>query len=363
MRALLASLLLGCSPELTLSASADSGEWPDRPSDDDAILSVMSRREVAALSACVLERGETVWCQGYGWADIAEGIPATPSTLYDLASVSKLLTTAGVLSAAAAGTVDLDAPLSLGFPVSWPDGAPTLRHLLTHTSGLGGDDIALMLSHSSAGRTPSLPRYIEPALSDAGIFSGRAPGERWSYSNTGMSAAALAVEHAAGVDFSAHLEATVLAPLGLSVTPTPQGAVALRYPDTRSWAPAPVERSDLYPSGWLYGDAVSLARFLAALWSGAVDFDPSVMLEPGTDADNFGLLPIRAQGLGAGQYRPLGGRSMWGHMGNDRGAHTLVLLDPATGDGIVILATGIGESGVMGWLTLKKVAEILLPPP
>ena len=349
----------GCSPELSLSASADDGGWPSWPGVDAAVVDVMHRREVAALSACVVDDGVLVWCQGYGLADVAAERPALSSTPFELASVSKLLTTAGALTAVESGALSLDAPVSLGFPVSWPAGAPTLRELLTHTGGLG-DDLDLLLSESLTTGEPDVSRFVELALSSPGTFSGCAPGGRWSYSNTGMVVAALAVEHAVEQDFAAYLDEAVLSPLGMSVTPTPEGEVALRYPRPRTWEPLPVERSDAWPAGWLYGDAPSLARFLEAQVSGELGFDPSLMLSPGTDADNFGLLPIRAQALGAGRYRSIDDRELWGHMGNDRGGHTLVLLDPQQGDGVVILTTGIGKSGVKGWLTLKQVAEILL---
>lgn len=347
-----------CAPGLELAANPDSGDWPSWPGVDDAVLEIMSRREIAALSACAVDDGVLVWCQGYGFADVASESPAHTGTLFELASVSKLLTTAAALTAAESGALSLEEPVSLGLDVSWPSGAPTLRELLTHTGGLD-DDLDLLLSTSLTSGEPDVSRFVPVALSSEATFTGCAPGERWSYSNTGMVVAALAVEQAVGQEFARYLDAAVLSPLELSVTATPSGEVALRYPSPRTWEAAAVEQSDAYPAGWLYADAPSLGRFLEAQVSGELGFDPALMLSPGTSADNFGVLPIRAQGLGAGRYREIDGRELWGHLGSSYGAHTLVLLDPEQGDGVVLLSTGIGKSGVKGWLALKPLAEVL----
>ena len=85
---------------------------------------------------------DVVWQKGYGFADLAKKSPATPATAYRIASLSKLFTATAILQLRDAGRLQLDDPVAKWLPefrpaAKFPD-APviTIRHLLTHTSGL-----------------------------------------------------------------------------------------------------------------------------------------------------------------------------------------------------------------------------------
>src|SRR5688572_2567697 len=97
----------------------------------------MDEFHIPGLSLAVIKRGETVKVAGYGFADAGGKIPATPDTVYKIGSVSKQLIATGIMLLVQEGTLALDDPISKylsGTPASW---APiTIRHLLTHTSGL-----------------------------------------------------------------------------------------------------------------------------------------------------------------------------------------------------------------------------------
>src|SRR5690242_4817092 len=102
----------------------------------------------------VVSRGGTVVAEGYwGFAELAGRRAAAPDTLWSIASITKPITAMTVMSSVRKGLIDLDAPISSALPEFGTEnerGAVTLRHLLTHTSGLAGfsvDNLDLRRRH------------------------------------------------------------------------------------------------------------------------------------------------------------------------------------------------------------------------
>ena len=91
------------------------------------------RLKIPGLSAVILEDGEVLWTQGFGYADVERRVPATPDTLYHLASVTKTFTAILVLQLVEQGKLDLDAPVSRYVP-EIKDDRICIKHLLSHTS-------------------------------------------------------------------------------------------------------------------------------------------------------------------------------------------------------------------------------------
>jgi CubicO group peptidase (beta-lactamase class C family) len=103
--------------------------------------------------ALVGKDGKVIFQKGYGMADRKAGIPFTPGTVFDIGSITKQLTAAGILRLEMAGKLDVQDPISKYF-----DGVPedkkgiTLHHLLTHSAGLQddfGDDTTRCRAKSS----------------------------------------------------------------------------------------------------------------------------------------------------------------------------------------------------------------------
>ena len=102
----------------------------------------IAHRNAPGLSIAVVYDQEIVWAEGYGYSDLEENVPATPSTVYRIGSITKLFTSTAVLQLRDQGKLRLDDPVSLYLPWfsvrnPFPD-APeiTIRQLLTHTAGL-----------------------------------------------------------------------------------------------------------------------------------------------------------------------------------------------------------------------------------
>lgn len=88
---------------------------------DSAVAAEMRREHIPGLSIAVVTDDQLRWERGYGFADLEACVPATPATVYRLASVSKTITAAAVMQLAEQGRFDLDAPIALRADVSDED--------------------------------------------------------------------------------------------------------------------------------------------------------------------------------------------------------------------------------------------------
>src|SRR2546422_8232866 len=108
-----------------------------RRSIDDYIKVEMERRHIPGLALAVARNGKIVKVRGYGIANLEHDVPVTPDTVFELASVSKQFTATAIMLLVEAGKVRLDEPILTYLPrgpETWK--GITVRHLLTHTSGL-----------------------------------------------------------------------------------------------------------------------------------------------------------------------------------------------------------------------------------
>jgi CubicO group peptidase (beta-lactamase class C family) len=159
----------------------------------------------------IYREGRPVWCHAYGLADLEIQVPATTSTQFRLASISKQFTAAAVLLLAEEERLSLDDDASYWLS-SLRQAAPnvTLRQLLTHTSGV--IDFEELIA---PGRRVQLRDAEVPALLEGRPGGYFAPGSSYRYSNTGYVLLALIVECASGMDFATFLRTRIFSPLGM----------------------------------------------------------------------------------------------------------------------------------------------------
>lgn len=163
-------------------------------------------------------RGKPVLTKAYGMADLERGVPNTPETIFESGSVAKQFTAMAVLLLAADGRLSLDDEVRKHVP-ELPDYGTllTIRHLLTHTSGLRdwGSVAAI------AGWPRTTREYTHADVLD--IVSRQkslnfAPGTDWSYSNTGFNLAAIIVDRLSGMSFADFSKRRIFEPLGMTNT-------------------------------------------------------------------------------------------------------------------------------------------------
>ncbi|WP_228893324.1 serine hydrolase domain-containing protein [Pseudoduganella aquatica] len=214
VRLLLAAALAGCaaSPPPALPAAAHAAL--DR---ELAALAADPQLGMASLSVLAVRDGRVAYRGGFGSRhlppeDAAQNRPVTSATLYRIASVSKFVTTLGVMRLVDEGRLALDRDASdyLGFPLrnpAYPDRPITLRMLLTHTSSL----------RDEGGYSWPADVALQGALAgNAAAWDARhAPGRYFSYSNLNWGVVGTVMEAATGERFDLLMQRLVMAPLGL----------------------------------------------------------------------------------------------------------------------------------------------------
>ncbi len=162
--------------------------------------------------------GAPVLTKAYGMADLEHDVPNTPDTIFEAGSVSKQFTAAAVLLLVQDGKLSLDDPARKYIPELPDYGAPlTIRHLLTHTSGLRDWGSV----EGIAGWPRTTREYTHAHVLDI-VSRQRAlnfpSGTRWSYTNTGFNLAAVIVSRVSGMSFAEFSAQRIFTPLGLAHT-------------------------------------------------------------------------------------------------------------------------------------------------
>ncbi|MGH6950962.1 MAG: serine hydrolase domain-containing protein [Vitreimonas sp.] len=288
---------------------------------------------------------------------VSIGAPVDQDTLFQAASISKWVAAWGVMKLAEEGRIDLDAPVST-YITRWrlPDGRfdesqVTGRRLLSHTAGLtdglgyGGFAPGAPLQTLEA----SLTRAADASFgADGRVRVGARPGERFQYSGGGYALLQLLIEEITGQPFNDYMQGAVLRPLGMTRSTYVLSADTPNVAESfDSGSEAIYYRFSALAPASLHTSVADMARFLQAHVAGANGEPPGRgVLRPETleemrrpHARIFGGAIF---GLGTFLYAPNNaGGFVIGHEGENAPAiHTSARIDPASGDGIVLLETG-----------------------
>lgn len=229
---------------------------------DDFIVAQMRSQNIPGLSLAIVKDGKVVKVQGYGLADIKGRVAATPDTIYDIASIGKPLVATGIMLLVQEGVLNLDNPIAKhldDLPRAWR--GITVRHLLTHTSGMVRD-------------APEYDHYND--RDDAEVMKTAyprplrfAPGEKWEYSNAGFSPLARIITKVTGKPWTEYLAEKIFKPAGMFSTypmnttvPLPNRARG--YADNDALKQADQRRA-LTPAGGFLSTVADLARWDALL--------------------------------------------------------------------------------------------------
>jgi D-alanyl-D-alanine carboxypeptidase len=168
---------------------------------------------VPGVALAVTHAGEPLLIRCDGLADLAQGQPVQPTTVFRLASVSKPFTALAIMLLERDGLLDVDASI-LDYLPGYPAHAArvTLRHLLTHTSGIPNyvtlPGYANIVSDSRHTDNDLLASFAERKLE----FE---PGSRYRYSNSGYRLLDVIAEHVTGAPFGTILADCIFAPAAM----------------------------------------------------------------------------------------------------------------------------------------------------
>ncbi|CAM4446878.1 serine hydrolase domain-containing protein [Paenibacillus tarimensis] len=165
----------------------------------------------------VAEQGKPLLCETMGFAELCQDNvrPLTIDSMFELASVSKPITALGIVRLHQLGKLQWDDPVSKWLP-ELPYPGITIRHLLTHTSGLP-DYIALFTekwNHAQIAVNNDVLDMLAAHRPDS-LF---APNDRWMYSNTGYIMLAILIERISGQSYADFLSDQIFQPLGMART-------------------------------------------------------------------------------------------------------------------------------------------------
>lgn len=241
--------------------------------------------KTAGLVVLIQRHGVTAIHEARGWQDRESHVAMKTSSIFQIASMTKPITGTAIMMLADEGLVGLGDPVEKYLPEfrgmllasgAKPHRAPTVRDLLTHTSGMAGTVPSLASISQTRDRT--LAQAVLVFSQQRLAFE---PGERWSYSNTGIATLGRIVEVVSGQPFEKFLAERLFKPLGMNDTFffVPED----RYPRIAAMYAMngeKLERAefDLYrkgaiypaPEGGLYSTAADMAAFYQMMLDGGV---------------------------------------------------------------------------------------------
>lgn len=180
----------------------------------DTLLADYHAPGAPGASITVISRGDVIFTKAYGLADVDHATPASPTTNYRLASVTKQFTATAVLMLVDRGKLSLESRLTDVLPGAPPYARDvTIRHLLTHTSGLVDYEDLIPDSQTVQVLDKDVLRLLSKI--DSVYF---APGAKYRYSNSGYALLALVVEALSGRSFAGFLKQQIFKPLGMDRT-------------------------------------------------------------------------------------------------------------------------------------------------
>ncbi len=328
----------------------------------DIVARVLNRWPSAGLAVGVIRGGSLAWFHGQGVAEISSGQSVTADSVFRIGSVTKTFTAIAVMQLWEQGLLDLDAPANEYLhsfrllPVRAGIGPPTVRHLLTHTAGIGYwrrfSDLLRpgVGSGVRAGRSESsLPDYYR-----RGLPVEVQPGSKWVYSNHGFAALGQLVQDVTGQPLDRYLREFVFGPVGMANTDLVRSErvraqLATGYVlRSRGLRPVVDRAVPAVGGGAAYSTVADMSRYVAALlnhgdtWHGQLVRPETLasMFQPHFQPDRR----IPGMGLGFLLGEEDGHRTV-GHDGIVSGFLSHMTMAPDDGIGVVVLGNTGGLDG------------------
>ena len=304
--------------------------------------------DVAGLATIVIDQDEVIY-KMKGYANIEEQVLVNEDTVFEWASVSKILIWISVLQLVESGKLDLETDIETYLPQDFRSKTKfedpiTLRHLMHHNAGFDDSVTDVMVPG------PTEEKSLREVLEAADIKQVFPPGEVLAYSNYSSGLAAYIVEEVSGLDYREYVREHIFEPLQMTKTAIDpnladnewvkeqrgevQGySTALQLIDTNFYS------MPMYPVGSVMGTAPDLQKLLQALLAedGAPLFKDEetidLMFEPTLFYPET-TIPRGANGL---FYLPSKSQHVYGHGGNSKAFSTTFYVDRKEQIGVLVL--------------------------
>ena len=336
----------------------------------DGILPLqLERSDVAGASVLVMKDGQILLKKGYGYSDVTKKTPVDPdTTMFRLASISKLFTWISVMQLAEQGKVNIDTDVNqyLDFQIAPAFGKPiVLRNLMTHTGGFEETirDIIVV--------NPKNPPTLRDFLIQNQPRRMYPPGQVSAYSNYGVGLAGYIVQRVSGEPFETYVDEHIFQPLVMTHSsfhqPLPASLAPLvsdGYHSNTEKPPLGFEVITPAPAGALSTSAPDMARFAEALLNGG-ELDGHRILKPETLAEMW------TRQFAASDHLPamcMGFYQVWrnglhfvGHEGDLIAFHSLFFVEPAEKLALFVSYNSAGSASKTRDEVLRAFADRYYP--
>lgn len=329
---------------------------------DGLLTKQLQENHIAGAAVSVVKDGKLFFAKGYGYADVAKGIPVDPErTLFHIGSVGKLLTWTAVMQLVEQGKLNLDANINTYLDFRIPDTFPqpiTLKHLLTHTSGF--EDVLLESVVIDPNNLVSPREWLVSHMA-ARV---RPPGDAAGYSNYNAMLAGYIIARASGQPYDQYIQDHIFTPLGMAHST----AQSVTPPDLRKYAstgytyknstfqiyPEYMAQPALMPSGGQQASVDDMAHFMIAHLQGGSYSDASIgearILKETTARQMQSTLYTPDPRLGGTAYGFFdlsdNGEQTLGSEGYFPPMHSQLLLLPAQNLGVFVTYNSTGADGL-----------------
>lgn len=337
------------------------------PDQKMALTERMAFYQVPGVSIALINRGRIEWTRAYGVADIASQRPATTTTLFQAASISKAVSAMGALRLVEQDKLSLDGDANRQL-VSWKipqneftrDKAVSLRMLLNHSAGT---TVHGFKGYALGQELPTLLQVLDgaaPANSEP-VRVDLAPGSAWRYSGGGYSIVQLMMSEASGQPFDQYMKAAVLDPLGMV-----QSSFVAPLPRTwRDLAATAYDGNGKTVAGQWHNYPESAA---AGLWTTPSDLARVVIEVQQAEADKSGKILSRSMTStmltrGLGEYglgffvEDLGDRTSFSHSGGSEGFRSQLYGYTRSGQGVVVMTNSDNGAALIDEVLFSVAAE------
>jgi len=233
---------------------------------DDYLKTQMEQHQIPGIALRIIQDGKATKTATYGLANLELNVPVKPETVFEIGSITKQFTAAGILLLQQDGRLSVDNPLSRhlkNIPGSWTK--ITIRHLLSHTSGI----------KSYTGLTGfELTRHLtqEQFIHAIGEYPLEfQPGESWKYCNSGFNLLGFIIENVSHKKYWDFMREHIFAPLEMTATRDrrPGDIIPNRaagYEQTNHiWINRDYDLTDVFAAGAIVSNIEDLTKWNAAL--------------------------------------------------------------------------------------------------
>ncbi len=312
------------------------------------------KSKIVGLSIALVDHDEIIWSDGFGYSDFKNKIKANTTTQYRAGSISKIVTTIAILQLVDDGILELDAPITHYIPEFsignrfGKNSEITIRSMLTHHSGLPTNYLRGMWANPQV----SLNSLVESLNNE---YTTHPTNKAFSYSNVAFSLLGIIVERSSKQDFQSYIKTNIFKPLHIKNSDFLNHQESNSHNSTKSYLN--LKEIDKFatrdtPATGLNSDVLDLSKLI--IWVNTFKLTNEKTLLSSTIFDEMFLyqnsdVPLdftKRRALGWAFYdNYLGDVNVYGHDGRTVAQSSLLLIEPKSKIGIVVLANSPSENG------------------